>query len=817
MRVLIVANKFYTMPFMHYEFPIGLASISAVLKKAGHQVYVLNLNEYYAHLHPKDYAPLEMLLRRKIVKHDIEVVCTGGLSSYYDTIKQVVLKSRCVKPDVITVLGGGILTSEPELIFDAIAPDFGVVGEGELTMVELLSELSGERRFERVDGIVFRDREGKAVLTAPREPIMDLDTLPYPDYEGFNVQRYVEMQIPTDLHGYFKRDNPRALPILASRSCPFKCSFCFHPIGDKYRTRSLDSIFAEIDYMVERYAINTLLMMDELFGFNMAYLVEFCRRFAEYDMDLVVQLHVSQVNEETIALLKKANTVFISFGIESASDLVLKSMNKHSTIAQIDRALELTYEAGIQIQGNFIFGDRSETLATVEETFRYWYEHRKYMINLSLIIPYPGSSLWGYGVSSGIIGDKLEYIEQECGKLFRLNLTQMTQFEFDALFSTIQHHDFNLRNPTRVLECKVEDYSYRKRALYSLSAVCPHCGEVGHYGKLHSRWVEEFVSPFHDNRLGCRKCNHRFDVLAFKTEAALCTLRRQLGNRRFGILGADGYSTNLLKLSPSTREKCSCLLDDLAGQGLACVEGIPVLALSNNMPQILKEIEVLVVLSKESHLHCHPQLSELQKFGLEIIDLTQQFLLPELETHQQRLDFINQIFEKVEQAFGQGAHAYAFGALLTVTDKFPTVAVAHQHLSELASAVGDFQVSLDASCTAEILGIDTAAQQLRSAALLAQNGEYESARARFAVVLEGDPGNREACDGLTKALLKLGRHEELSQALFRQRPFLPKEEQQARIMQLFSALAQGEPGSRFEPAVFEETLRMKQVLFANLP
>ncbi|WP_277057358.1 B12-binding domain-containing radical SAM protein [Trichlorobacter lovleyi] len=703
MKVLIVVYKFYSMPFMRYEIPLGLAYISAVLKRAGHLVDILNLNEYYADIRHNDFAPLKMLMERRFRQHDFDMVCTGGLSPFFDTLQQVVLAARQIKPGVITVMGGGIVTSEPELIMEHIPVDFGVIGEGEETIVELLSELGGAQRFKQVAGIIFRGPDGRLVKTASRPLIADLDNIPYPDYDGLNISRFLDMQMPVDMLGCFKRDTPRFLPILASRSCPFKCSFCFHPIGDKYRVRTLDSIFTELDYLVERYAINTLLIMDELFGFNRDYLIQFCERFKPYDMDLIVQLHVSQADETTIRLLKEAGCIFISYGIESASDTVLKSMRKNSTIAQIEHALALTRQAGIQIQGNFIFGDSAETDETASETLAWWLSHREYLINLGSVWAFPGSALWNDALLRGLIVNKVTYLKNESSALSKLNLTAMTDRNFEHLLRNIRHLDFHLRIPAKVISCKSQSFDYRKRRLYALTVECPHCASVMEYRNLHCPWTEDTQPAFINNRLGCRVCNQRFDILPYRVEEGLCEVLEKTRGLRLGVFSACSASINLLKFSQALRERVALLVDNSIQYGLTQVEGVPVLPLFNNLGQIEQQLDAILVPSEEINSEFFDDLLDMERHGMLVIRIGNLLAIPTIKAPEDALAYSRTMLDSAQAAISSGAPAFACTAALAVTDRFPVLADGHIVLAQAMEAAGDTTVALDAWHTAHLL------------------------------------------------------------------------------------------------------------------
>jgi len=84
-----------------------------------------------------------------------------------------------------------------------------------------------------IDGLIYADVSGKIIRTAQRKAITDLDSLPWPDYEGFDIEKQLEAMLPTDENYLHMHDKPRMLPMISSRSCPFTCSFCFHPLGNQ--------------------------------------------------------------------------------------------------------------------------------------------------------------------------------------------------------------------------------------------------------------------------------------------------------------------------------------------------------------------------------------------------------------------------------------------------------------------------------------------------------------------------------------------------------------------------------------------------------
>lgn len=141
--------------------------------------------------------------------------------------------------------------------------DFGMIGEGEINVCELAKAISvgvGQDDYKNIKGLIIRSVDNEVYLTAPREEISDIDTILWPDYEGFE---YFEM-----IRRFWDSDNTGivSVPLTTSRSCPFRCTFCSKSGGEKYRQRSLDNIFEELDYLVAKYHVNRILLNDELFA-----------------------------------------------------------------------------------------------------------------------------------------------------------------------------------------------------------------------------------------------------------------------------------------------------------------------------------------------------------------------------------------------------------------------------------------------------------------------------------------------------------------------------------------------------------------------
>lgn len=240
-----------------YSFPLGLPYVSASLKKAGFQIYTFNLNHHAGEV--------EDLMREQIREHEIDVVMTGGLSFQYYPIKQLVDAVKSVDADIPVFVGGGLITGDPEAAMKALEVcTAGIIGEGEITDVELCRALEEGRPLEEVDGLIIQKADGTYFTTPERKEIENIDEIPWPDYDGFELEKSFN-----ETPGVSGMNSTRTIFMLGSRSCPYQCSFCFHTVGRKYRQRSLDNFFEELDYNVKKYHINYVCVADELFLITM--------------------------------------------------------------------------------------------------------------------------------------------------------------------------------------------------------------------------------------------------------------------------------------------------------------------------------------------------------------------------------------------------------------------------------------------------------------------------------------------------------------------------------------------------------------------
>ncbi len=508
------------------DFPQGYAYLAAALKKAGHKVTGLNLNNITG------YSSAQAMIQDRItaaLSQDIDLIGIGGLAVDYPFVKDAIGIIRRISKAPI-VLGGNMITHDGEFLFKHLKPDYAITGEAEENLVRLANLINDVDVCERehtnghVDNLWFWSGD-QAMHTAFNHKYGDLDDRAFPDYEPFGIKDMVDnYSDATRLLYRYSRPDARPFNISASRSCPFTCTFCIHGRREiPYRARSIPNVMAEIREMHERYKFNVLIILDELFAVNKQRMRAFCQGVLEgrqkhgWDFDWMFQTHASaRFDPETLKLAKRAGCFLFSYGIESASPTVLNSMGKRTQPEQIVEAIKLAEDAGIAFSGNLIFGDPAETPATICESVAFYAKHcDKAFVFTSTISPYPGSKLFDDLVAKGVIKDKVHYYENIDKGIW--NMTGMPNEVFHPWLEFVKYIDKSWHwvkripaNEIRETDLHTPVSNYYQAKIYDVTATCPYCG-----AEIKYRNTFKFPSDIpQDSFLGvaCTKCERKIRI-----------------------------------------------------------------------------------------------------------------------------------------------------------------------------------------------------------------------------------------------------------------------------------------------------------------
>ena len=384
------------------NFPLGFMYIAASMERAGFHVDVIDMD--VLNLPEKDYI-------QELRERNYDYFCTGGMITAWNFIKFSSEAVKQIKPHVKVIIGGGIISSTPKSFLSTGAADVGIIGEGEDAVVEVIQAFESQRPISDVTGITYRSESGEVIETAKRTNLPDLDSLPYPAWDLFNVG---EVYCRYSSHPQFWKAK-RLGSVYTTRGCPFMCTFCY--TEKSVRQRSVPGILDEISELKNRYNVQHVSFTDDLFVVRKKRTVEFCEALIKADLGVTWSAtgRCNIVDPEFCKLMYRAGCRFLGLGIESGSDKVLKAIKKSQTPAQIVEAVKMVQKAGIKPGGTFILGLPPETEETIRETIDVYKQINSYRTHVNRFFfatPYPGTELYDQMVAKNRIGDEIKYFEK---------------------------------------------------------------------------------------------------------------------------------------------------------------------------------------------------------------------------------------------------------------------------------------------------------------------------------------------------------------------------------------------------------------------
>lgn len=386
MRILLVqpnSTEEVNKEYLSLQFPINLGYIAAVLRKAGHNIKMVDFN-----VMNREQLPVI------ISKFKPETI---GLTAFTPTIynaKKIISEIKQINPKIITILGGVHASALPvETMKEIKDLDYLVFGEGETTIIELISSLINKKGFIKVDGIVFRKAE-KIIRNKPRKLIENLDSLPPPARDLIPFHLYAKHHVTRG----FSRKEKKIMEIMTSRGCPNRCIFCAGHInyGFRVRFRSYENIAKEISEYIERYGINHISIEDDTFTLNRELVKRLCLFFKNNNLTWNCNTRVNAVDYDLLRTMAGSGCKKITFGIESGNAEILRKIKKAITIEQAIKVVREAKKAKIRyVECDFMIAPHiDETLETVNDTVKLIYKLMPDFLSLSIMCPFPGTEIY---------------------------------------------------------------------------------------------------------------------------------------------------------------------------------------------------------------------------------------------------------------------------------------------------------------------------------------------------------------------------------------------------------------------------------------
>ena len=418
MKILLVVYD--NGSYMHV-FPSGLGYIAAVLQKEGYDVDVFSQDKFHW---PDQY------LTEYLNKNRYDFVGVGVIAGYYQyrkllKISEAINRSK-YRP--FYVIGGHGPSPDPEYFLEKTAADAAILGEGELTIIELLEAVANNEPLEKVKGIAFRNGE-KTIITEERPLIGNVDSIPFPAFDLFPIPYYSLRRVPHTSYNDFLMD------VITGRGCTFTCNFCYR-LDEGFRPRNVENIIEEINLLRKRYGITYVAFQDELLMSSKIRTEEICEGFIKANLNIKWNCNgrLNYASPELLRLMKKAGCVFINYGIESMDNQVLKNMKKGLTTKQIIKGISRTIDAGISPGLNIIFGNIGDNRNTLNKGVELLleYDNGAQLRTIRPVTPYPGSPLYYYAIEKGFLEDCEDFYEKKHtnSDLLTVNFTELSDDEY---------------------------------------------------------------------------------------------------------------------------------------------------------------------------------------------------------------------------------------------------------------------------------------------------------------------------------------------------------------------------------------------------
>lgn len=267
--------------------------------------------------------------------------------------------------------------------------DYVILGEGEITLKELVEKLEKKESIEAVNGIVFR-KENKTVHTAKREVLKDLDSLPMPAWDLIDITLYKKAWLEN--WGYF------SINLATTRGCPYKCNWCAKPIyGNRYNSRSPEKVVEEITYLKKHFQIEHIWFCDDIFGLKPGWVNAFADVMEQKGIKIPFKIQCRadlMMQENYVAALERAGCEIVWMGAESGSQKILDAMEKGTKVEQIYGSRKLLAKHGIKAAFFLQFGYPGETMEDIQKTITMLLELMPDDIGISVSYPLPGTKFY---------------------------------------------------------------------------------------------------------------------------------------------------------------------------------------------------------------------------------------------------------------------------------------------------------------------------------------------------------------------------------------------------------------------------------------
>lgn len=414
----------------------GIAYIAQQLISYGYEVEILDIDA-------NRYTKEEVL--KRIGKSACDIVGIGSLVTAYSYLSWLIPEIRRLKPNIKIILGGGIATAIPARCIERFGVDYVVIGEGEITIIELLRTLDKGGNILEVDGIAFRDNSGLK-FTKPRQLMPSLADVPHINIKLFPIEKLL-------------KNNNNDFQIHVQRGCPNSCTFCFNCFriaNNRVRYRPVKNVIDEIESVRHKLPIRYFYLSGECVVMNKKWILTFCKELIERKVDIRYRVtsRLDTLDEERLEWLNRSGCKILSFGLESGSPDILRIMRKNIDLEKAKRIIELAKKYIPAIEISVMYGYVGENRQTIGETTAYC-KKLGILPTFFFATAYPGTELWRMAVEGGYINDEekammnLSNISEFSVNLTGISDDKLLSLKKESEYEIMKH--YYLRNPLKLV------------------------------------------------------------------------------------------------------------------------------------------------------------------------------------------------------------------------------------------------------------------------------------------------------------------------------------------------------------------------------
>lgn len=397
--------------------PLGISYLAAVLRENDFEVKILDVliegynEERIVRSDQIRYGLSPEAIAKEIFNYSPNIVgVTCPQATKHHEAHEIFAIAKSLDPAILTVMGGAHASSLPELNLRDDALDLVMIGEAEISFLEVVRKFNdGERDFSGVDGLAYK-KDGKVLINPKMRFVDNLDDLPYPAYDLLKLEKYYNIGVSAG----FDNQLPYVI-MITSRGCPNVCPYC--PVGITfgrrlYRTRSVENIIGEISLLVNNYGIKEIQFEDSNMTKDRKRMIRFCDELIRNKFDIIWAMphgtEVATLDDELLEKMRSAGCYALSLAVESGNQDYLKDIRKTVNLDKVQKVIKKARTLGYKVKCYFMIGNQGETRSDIIHTVEYAKGLDLDSVCMFIATPLPGTEFYNYARERKLLPDNID-------------------------------------------------------------------------------------------------------------------------------------------------------------------------------------------------------------------------------------------------------------------------------------------------------------------------------------------------------------------------------------------------------------------------